>query len=177
MATTAAAAEATIDRLLARVRRPLVAIERSYRAQGRSVADAGLDEVARRMAAMVPSPSPVNAQFGPFYRTDQVVRLLGITRQGVADRIRKRTILGMRTTEGTWVFPTLQFVGRTVLPGLADVLRCFDPTTADGWAIASWLTSPSVALGGMRPVDSVTSSTKADAVLALARDAARRWGN
>jgi hypothetical protein len=135
----------------------------------------GLDEVARRMAAMVPVPSPVNAQFGPFFRTDQVARLLGITRQGVADRLRKRTILGMRTKDGTWVFPTLQFVGRAVLPGLADVLRRFDPAVADGWAIAAWLTSPSAALGGMRPIDRILGGDGTPGVLALARDAARRW--
>jgi hypothetical protein len=175
MATTSTAAEATVDRLLARVREPLLEIERRYRAQGRSVADAGLEEVARRMTAMVPAASPVNAQFGPFYRTDQVVRLLGITRQAVADRVRKRSLLGMRTTEGTWVYPTFQFVDRGILAGLSDTLRCFDLAIADGWAVAAWLTSPSAALRGQRPVDRLRAGDGVADVLAVARDAMRRW--
>jgi hypothetical protein len=175
VATTSAAAEATVDRLLARVREPLLEIERRYRAQGRSVADAGLDEIARRMAAMVPAASPVNAQFGPFYRTDQVARLLGITRQAVADRIRKRSLLGMRTKEGTWVYPTFQFVDRSILPGLPDALRCFDLAVADGWAVAAWLTSPSAVLAGRRPLDHLRAAGGVAEVLAVARDAMRRW--
>jgi hypothetical protein len=175
MQTRSGAAEATVDRLLERVRGPLLAIERRYRAHGRSVADAGLDEVARRMTAMVPAPSPVNEQFGPFYRTDQVARLLGITRQGVADRIRKRSLLGMRTKDGTWVYPTFQFVERGILPQLAAVLRCFDASVADGWVVAAWLTSPSAALDGRRPLDVLATGNALDGVVALARDAARRW--
>jgi Antitoxin Xre/MbcA/ParS C-terminal toxin-binding domain len=175
VATRSPAAEATVDRLLARVRGPLLEIERRYRAQGRSVADAGLDEIASRMTAMVPATSPVNAQFGPFYRTDQVARLLGITRQAVADRIRKRSLLGMRTKEGTWVYPTFQFVDRGILSGLSDALRCFDFTVADGWAVAAWLTSPSAVLGGRRPLDRLRAGDGVADVLAVARDAMRRW--
>ena len=175
MSTEAAAVETAVDRLLARVREPLLTIERQYRAQGRSVADAGLEEIARRMAAMVPVPSPVNAQFGPFYRTDQVARLLGITRQGVADRVRKRSLVGMQTKEGTWVYPTFQFVDRAVIPGLVDVLRCFDRAVVDGWAVAAWLTSPSAAFGGRTPLDRIRAGDGAGGVAAAARDAMRRW--
>jgi hypothetical protein len=175
MATTSAAAAATVDRLLARVRGPLLEIERRYRAQGRSVADAGLDELARRMTAMVPAESPVNEQFGPFYRTDQVARLLGITRQAVADRIRKRSLLAMRTRDGTWVYPTFQFMERGILPGLVDTLRCFDFAVADGWAVAAWLTSPSAGLGGRRPLDRLRAAGGGADVLSVARDAMRRW--
>lgn len=165
-----------VDRLLERVRPSLVAIEEAYRRQGRSVVDLGLDDLADRMAALVPAPSPVNALFGPFYRTDQVATLLGVTRQAVADRVRQRSLLGMRTTEGTWVYPTLQFDGRHLLAGLSAVLRTFDRGD-DGWAIAAWLTSPHAALDGERPIDRVRTARDLDRIARLAGDASRRWAS
>lgn len=182
MKTTASAAaqsrspSATVDRLLTRVRPALVAIEEEYRRQGRSVAELGVDELAGRMAAVVPAPSPVNARFGPFYRTDQVVSLLGVTRQAVADRVRQRSLLAMRTEEGTWVYPVLQFERGRVLPQLPTVLRAFD-RAYDGWAVAGWLVSPNAALSGERPVDWIRASREAERVAELARLTARRWAS
>jgi hypothetical protein len=167
---------ATVDRLLTRVRPALVAIEEEYRRQGRSVAELGVDELAGRMAAVVPAPSPVNALFGPFYRTDQVVSLLGVTRQAVADRVRQGSLLAMRTEEGTWVYPVLQFERKRVLPQLAIVLRAFD-RGSDGWAVAAWLVSPNAALSGEKPIDCIRGGRDVDRVAELARLAGRRWAS
>lgn len=169
------AAQATVDRLLGRVREPLLELERRYRAQGRSVADAGLDELALRMASVVPAPSPVNERLGPFYRTEQVVRLMGISRQAVADRVRKGTLLGMQTADGSWVYPMFQFKGRRLLVGFSDVLRHFNHRDIDRWAVAAWWVSPSSALGGSRPLDWIRSARDDQALTTLARDTVRRW--
>lgn len=168
--------EAAVERLLERVRPSLVVIEREYRSQGRSVAELGIDELAERMAAVVPAPSPVNALFGPFYRTDQIVTLLGITRQGVFDRVRQRSLLGMRTVEGTWVYPTLQFEGHRLLPELARVLRAFHEN-ADGWSIAAWLASPNAALDGEQPIDRLKAGRDVERIVELGRHASRRWAS
>jgi hypothetical protein len=39
----------------------------------------------RPLTAIVPTASPVDAQFGPFYRTDQVARLLDAHPRGLLD--------------------------------------------------------------------------------------------
>jgi hypothetical protein len=166
--------EATVERVLDRVRESLLDIERRYRATGRSVTDLGIDEVARRMASAVPAPSPVNEHIGPFYRTDQVVSLLGITRQAVSERLGKRTLLGVKTREGVWVYPVYQFENRGILPGLPEVLRSFD-RRSDRWAVAAWLVSKDARLGGERPIDRIRAGVELDRVKFLARDASRRW--
>jgi len=66
MTGQARAMEATVERVLDRVRESLLDIEKRYRASGRSVAELGIDEVARRMTSAVPAPSPVNDEIGPF---------------------------------------------------------------------------------------------------------------
>lgn len=174
MAGQARAMEATVERVLDRVRESLLDIEKRYRAGGRSVAELGIDEVARRMASAVPAPSPVNDEIGPFYRTDQVVSLLGITRQAVNERLGKRTMLGMQTRDGVWVYPVYQFEDRGILPRLPEVLRSFD-RRADPWAVAAWLVSKDARLGGERPLDRVRAGGALDRVKFLARDASRRW--
>src|SRR3972149_5274841 len=99
MTGQARAMEATVERALERVRESLLDIEKRCRASGRSVAELGIDEVARRMTSAVPAPSPVNDEIGPFYRTDQVVSLLGITRQAVNERLRQRSLLRKEARE------------------------------------------------------------------------------
>ena len=173
MASTAA--ETTVERLLERIREPLLEIERKYRLRGRSVTELGLEKLARRITAVVPVPSPVNELIGPFYRTDQMVRLLDISRQAVHDRTRKGGLLAAQTLEGTWVYPTFQFDGRHLVNGLKAVLREFDLTETDRWAIAAWWVSPDTALTGQSPLEWIRAGRDLDRVRSLARAADRRW--
>jgi len=170
---TDSVSDVTIDRLLRRVRQALVVIEQGYRAQGRSVAELGLEELAERMAAVVPLPSPVNDRIGPFYRGEQVARLLGVTRQAVHERAKKENLLALRTADDAWVYPTFQFDGRRIVAGLPAVLAALKG--ADRWAVAAWLVSPTAALGGKTPLEVVRASREPQAVSDLARDALRRW--
>ena len=174
---TSTAAENTVERLLERIRKPLLAIEREYRARGRSVTELGLEKLAHRIAAVVPVPSPVNELIGPFYRSDQVSLLLGITRQAVHERIRKGGLLAARTADGVWVYPTFQFDGRRLLEGLKTVLKEFDLDEVDRWAVAAWWVSPSAGLNAQSPspLEWLRSGGDLARIRALARDANRRW--
>jgi hypothetical protein len=167
--------EITVDRLLRRVREALLEIEEDYRARGRSVAELGVDTLAERMAAVVPLPSPVNEQIGPFYRGDQVARLLGVSRQAVHERAKKGALLALRTADGAWVYPTFQFDGRRLVAGLGELLAVFKRADVDRWAVAAWLASPTAALQGGSPLDAVHAGVDAGALAALARDALHRW--
>ena len=169
------AAEMTVERVIRRVRDALIDIEERYRARGRSVTELGIEELADRMTAVVPLPSPVNEKIGPFYRSEQVARILGVSRQAVNERVRKHAILALRTTDETLVYPTFQFDGRQLLPGLKSVLAEFRHKDIDRWAVAGWLVSPTAALADASPLDVVQTGADLEGVRQLARDTLGRW--
>jgi hypothetical protein len=63
-----------------------------------------------------------------------------------------------------------QFNGRSLLPGVGDVVAVLAPVVATPLSIAAWLTGIHPELAGRRPVD-VLRSGSLEAVL----DAARRF--
>jgi hypothetical protein len=93
------------------------------------------------LAYMLPRRSPWAKVLGPVYSTAQVKSLLGGSRQAVNDRVRRRTLLALRTTDDHLVYPSFQFEGTKVLPGLAEVLQAVGDVV-DNWTLASWLVAP-----------------------------------
>ena len=79
---------------------------------------------------------------------------LGVTRQALADRERRGTLLACRTADGHLVYPVLQF-GRNgqVRPGVVDAVGILKRAGADGWAIGAWLTTATAAFDGDSAVD------------------------
>lgn len=134
-------------------------------------------DLARRMLEIVPIPSRWDDHLGPFYGTGQVAKILGgVSRQAIADRRERRTLLGLKTADGVMVYPTFQFDDRNqVLPGLAEILQSFRDSAVDDWTLAGWLVAPSKALGGQSVVQRLRAGVDLDVALGLARDAARRF--
>jgi len=132
-------------------------------------------QVAQRMLATVPAQHPWDEQIGPFYDTSGVVRLLNASKQAVADRVRRRTLLAASTARGRVVYPVWQFDGGLVNPVISRLVTCFRGVPVDGWAIASWFTTPAAALDGATPVEWVLAGGDPDVAQALAQDAAARW--
>lgn len=100
------------------------------------------------------------AEVGPFLDTDGVRTTLGgPSRQAVADRVRNRRLLALRTADAggaaRLLYPLWQFDGAT-LTGLPAVLATtgYDPgELTHGWHVAAWLCAPDPALGGRRARD------------------------
>jgi len=85
-------------------------------------------------------------------------------------------MLALKTADNRWVYPIFQFDERNqLLPGLAEVLACFDPATVDDWTVAGWIASSHEALGGDSVLERLRRGGDIDDVLTLARDAARRF--
>ena len=158
-----------LDALSEGLRRRLHGAGRDLRALG----DPG--DVADRMLALVPVPHPWDAQIGPFYDTPAVVRLLGVSKQAVADRARRGTLLRVTTRQGRHLYPVFQFDRRRLYPAIPQALAPFRDTRVDGWAIASWLTTPAAALDGATPAQWLRDGGDAAPVVALAEDVAARW--
>jgi hypothetical protein len=135
------------------------------------------DDLAARMLAAVPEPSPW-AELGPFYSTTGLARVLGgVSRQAVEERRRRRTVLALRTTDGAWVYPAFQLDGRNkVVAGLAEVLGRFRPRTADDeWMVAAFLVARQPGLGGDSIVGHLHDGGDPGEAVALADDRAARW--
>ncbi len=156
-----------LDRLAAR-----------YAERGRSLAELGPpQEVAERMVASLPSPSRWDELLGPFYGPGQVARVLGdVSRQAVADRRQRRTLLGLRTADRHWIYPLFQFDRRNrVLKGLPELLRILSESGIDDWSLAGWLMSPLRPLGGRTAMEWLREEREPARLLAVTRDAARRF--
>lgn len=124
--------------------------------QGRTLGSLGdLQELAARMVAALPAVHPWDTELGPFYDTTGLIEWLGVSRQALADRVRRGTLLACRTSDGRHLlYPVFQFdrVGQ-VRPGVVDVVGILTRAGADGWAVATWLTTPSRAFDGDSAVD------------------------
>lgn len=130
-----------------------------------------------RMLQAVPAVSRWNDVLGPFYGTNQVVQMCGgISRQALAGRRKRRTILGLKTADGVVVYPAFQFDAKNlILRGLPEALQCFRGVDVDDWTVAGWLVSPSQDLGGRSVAEWLRLGRELEPALALARDAARRF--
>jgi class 3 adenylate cyclase len=133
-------------------------------------------ELAERMLAAIPLSHEWDAQVGPFYETAGLSRWLGITRQGVHDRARRRALLAVMTSDGKTLYPAWQFddAGR-VLPGLREVLEVFRDVPVNDWRVAVWLTTPDEALGHRTPAQWLRDGLATEMVQELAVDLAARW--
>jgi hypothetical protein len=129
------------------------------------------------MLDVLPEPSRWNEVLGPFYTTRLVASLLGgASRQALADRRERGTLLALKTTDGVLVYPAFQFdEAHRVVPGLAEVLRHFQDVDVDEWTVAGWLVSSSEALDGCTVVDWLRQGGGLEPVLSLAWDTARRF--
>ena len=133
-------------------------------------------KAGERAAALTAAGLAWNDAVGPFLDTEGVRSVLGgPSRQAVADRVRNRRLLALRTADdggGTrLVYPLWQFQGAT-LAGLAEVLVAagYDPAeTTHGWHVASWLSTPDPRMGDQRPRDLLAAGSLAP-VLAAAAD-------
>jgi hypothetical protein len=123
----------------------------------------------RALLAQAPVSSPWDELIGPFFRSEGVQARLRISRQAVAAKAARRRLLRVFTSDDVALFPVWQFAGRSVLPGLAEVLALFPEDLVDGWVLAGWLRTKDAELGAV-PLDALVEG-EGDRVLAVAHSA------
>ncbi|MCA1778162.1 MAG: hypothetical protein LC637_01905 [Xanthomonadaceae bacterium] len=107
-------------------------------------------------------------QLGPAYRQGDVARLLGKSRQAVS---ADSGLLRLEMRDSEIGYPIFQFDGRRKLPGIREVISILGQAVASPWTIASWLTSPALALDGRAPIQALRDG-QIEAVTTAARQAA-----
>ena len=135
------------------------------------------EAVAETMAASVPASaarSEYDRLLGPFYSSAGVMRLLGIpTKQALADRRRRGTVLAARTSDGVWVYPEFQFdvPGRMVRPSLRPILA--ELKAVPRWGASLWLVTAQDELRNLSPLEAAGDPDLKQQVQFLAADYAR----
>lgn len=148
--------------------------------------DSHTDKFVDAMLKALPAPTTAARVSGPVWTTEQVRKALGaddtpISRQAVADRVQRNTLLGLQVKErGERAYPLWQFAkihgSWSVLPGLAGVLQAVPETTLDRWTLASWLQQPHPSLRGQSPLKALMAGRE-DEVMRAARALAERWSH
>jgi hypothetical protein len=98
-------------------------------------------DLAQQLYDLWPRSSPWDSIVGPVYNTSQLATILETSRQAISDRVKRGTLLGLRTADHRVVYPLFQFRGREVIAGLSDVLK-LTKDKVDDWTLASWLMAP-----------------------------------
>ena len=122
--------------------------------------------------------SPVSSVIGPFYTTNSLTAVRGVSREAIRQAAGKGDILRLWTSDSQPVYPAFQFGPHgELLPGLRLVLEVLARGHEDAWLWAQWL-------NGAEPAsDLKVSVTIADrlrdgdvaGVLELARQTASAW--
>lgn len=119
--------------------------------------------------------SPLPDLVGPVYTSGGVQSVLGISRQQLADRRQRGTIVAARTSDGRWVHPVYQF-DDTGLRGdvreVLDVLRA--GATPDPWTLTLWFPTDQAELGGVSPLK-LLDAGRFDTVVAHAARTVSHW--
>jgi hypothetical protein len=133
------------------------------------------EQVANQVAAALPAARHAyDLELGPFYDTAGLTHWLGVSRQALADRVRRGSLLACRTQDGHLVYPAFQFDGMGgIRAGLAPVLKIF--AGHDGWLVATWLVTATDALDGSSAMDWLALGRDEAAVADLARADAGGW--
>jgi len=99
------------------------------------------------------------------YSSEEVAKLLRMTRQGVDKRRRQGQLLGLSVGRRGYRYPAWQFQEGNVLPGLPDILAAF--TDLNPWTQAVFFTTGDLRLGGKTPLE-VLQAGQVDAVVQAA---------
>lgn len=136
--------------------------------------EARLEEAEARAAGHLWDPL-----IGPFLHADDVTTLLddvATVEQLVAMR-DQHVVLGLVLAgdDDRVLYPSWQFEGGRLLDGLPEVLNIL-LDAVDPWTTATWLRTPSAAVGGVSPAKALAGDHEAGRVIRLAQSQAVEWG-
>ena len=130
-------------------------------------------DFAEWLNEQLPKRSAWDRVVGPFYTTDQLTKRFEVSRQALFDRVQRRTLLGLRTSDGQVLYPTFQFSGASVVAGLSEVLQAVSDVI-DDWTLASWLVARQPGLG-MSVIEALKLYGPTEEVTSVTRRAIERW--
>jgi hypothetical protein len=103
---------------------------------------------------------------GGAHSTSEVAEFLGISRQAVAKRVQRGTLLALPNASGDFRFPAVQFTDTGTVKGLEEVLAAF--VVESPWTRLAVLLDTDKSLGGKRVIDALRAG-QLDEVLNVVR--------
>lgn len=91
------------------------------------------------------------AAAGGSFTLEQVLQLLGVTRQRVHDKVQQGELFSIKAPGGRIRFPVLQFTENGPVEGLKEVVKAFP--SANRWMLLNFLVHPDSRLGDKKPID------------------------
>ncbi len=85
--------------------------------------------------------------------SNEIAKVLGLSRQAVDERRRRRKLVAWRMTDGKWRYPVWQFGAGGTLPGIVECLAALEYD--DQASIMDFFLLKSEMLDGMRPLDMI----------------------
>jgi hypothetical protein len=104
---------------------------------------------------------------GGTFTLDQVIDLLGISRQAIHKRVKTGALIGVPGPDGVLRYPVAQFMAHGTVPGLAEVIAALP--TEDPWARLNFMVRPDPHLGGVSPMEALRGGDVVGAVRASTR--------
>jgi len=86
----------------------------------------------------------LKARIGTLYTEDEALKVSGINPELFPDKVRHRTVLGLKDDKGNLVYPAFQFdesgaVAENISTIYDELLEGFN---GEEWAVANWLAEP-----------------------------------
>ncbi len=135
-----------------------------------------IDVIASQMSQLARgSVHPLDEELGPFYDVAMVTKFTGWSRQNIANRISRGSLLGMSTASNSLVLPTFGFSGRSVASWVPPVVSEFRRAGVDGWTVGLWLTAPHEGLDEETPLGWLQDGGDLALVQDLVRSELSQW--
>ncbi|UNX56098.1 hypothetical protein MF406_07790 [Georgenia sp. TF02-10] len=119
---------------------------------------------------------PATEAVGPVFVAADLIGWLGVSRQVIDERVRRRDLLALRTSDGSTVYPEWQFdVDGAVLPGVGAALRALSQGGMDDLTHLLWFAGENPELGGSSAAAWLTEKRDPGAVVRAAQHTAAGW--
>jgi hypothetical protein len=125
-----------------------------------------IDPLAEAIARGAAVKQELLAEAGGGWSSTRVARHLGISRQAVDKRRRKRQLLAVLAGNGVYLYPVCQFTNDGVLPDLDRYLAAF--SAGGGWTWLDVLLAPAEEIGGISPLQALQRGDAKSAAVAAA---------
>lgn len=138
--------------------------------------EADAHQLADRIASVLPAENPAAEAIGPVFQTSDLTTWLGVSKQAIDNKVRRRDLLALKTSDGYRIYPDWQFDEHgKVLPGVGESIRALTEGGMDPWTQAMWFRGKTSALGGTSAARWLQQSSDPALVVQEARRTANRW--
>lgn len=133
------------------------------------------EALGQAAALTIARPHVWEGQLGPLLASAQLRSLLGgISREALAQRVKRGTLLALRDQRGKVRYPLFQLdeSAATPYPQVPALIKLFRDRGLSSWELATFMTTPQPELSDRSPVDWMRSSGNEQLLLAVARESA-----